>query len=402
MTRRPPFRCAVVGGCLTALVVPGLAVPATSARPAPRVPASNGRDRAGPIRHVIEVMLENHTEDNLFASFPGARGVPAGTVLADPGVAGGKASPSVAPPNEGEVQGGLNNSRGAELAMMDRRNGRYQMDGYARFPGEGRSALTTFSPAVDPNLQFLARHFELADRNFQPVVAPTLPNVLFALAATSHGALTNDVPDTGSWWTIFDELAAAHRSWRIYSGVPTWVYQNTVWTRLLPPGGESDLVGASRFFADLRQGRLPDFSFVRPGVGYSEEPPEDVGEGDLWLGEVVAALAGSRYWGSTALFVTYDEGGGFYDHVPPPLVPQSDGEGTRTPLVVVSPYARRGVFDASTTNVSILSFVQHLWGLVPLNSLNAAQNNLVRAFDFQGKPLPPPHLPLAPPATIGF
>lgn len=354
------------------------------------------------VRHVIEVMLENHTEDSLFASFPGSRALPSDTTLADPALPGGQAAPLVAPPNEGDVQAGLNNSRSAELTMMDRRQGRYRMDGYARFPGEGRSALTTFAPSVDPNLQALAHQFELADRNFQPAIAPTLPNVLEALTATTNGELTNRVADTGRWRSIFDELAAAHRSFRIYSGVPTSIYEGTVWTRLLPPGHADDLTGTTRLFADLRSDRLPAFSFVRPGVGYSEEPPEDVGQGDTWLGQIVAALAASRAWSSTVLFVTYDEGGGFYDHVSPPVVAGSDGYGTRTPLVIVSPWARRGVFDARTTNLSVLAFVQHLWSLPPLDHLNAVQNDLAGAFDFRTRPLPPPRVPVAPRGTIGF
>lgn len=288
--------------------------------------------------------------------------------------------------------------------MMDRvASGGYKMDGYTLFPGEGLSSITTFAPQTDPNLQYLAHRFELADHNFQPAIAPTLPNVLYALAATAHGALTNNVSATGpTWSTIFDELNAARRSWRIYAGVPRSVFTGTVWERLLPTGTAANLTSTTRFFVDLKQGSLPDFSFIRPGVGYSEEPPEDLEEGDAWLGQIVSALSHSRYWDSTALFVTYDEGGGFFDHVAPPVVPTSHGYGTRTPMIIVSPWVRRGVYSSQTTNISILAFVQHLWSLPPLNGLDAEQNNLINAFDFHRRPLAPPSPPVVPPETIGF
>lgn len=187
-----------------------------------------------PIEHVIEIMLENHTFDDLFGYFPGVNGIPAGATFANPS---DPANPSdrvgalVAPVNEGDVQSGLNNSRSAEVDMMDRApSGGYRMDGYTRYPGEGLSSITTFRTSVDPNLQYLARHFELADDNFQPAIAPTLPNVLYALASTSHGFLTNAVPTQGGRWrTIFTELTAARRSWRIYAGVPRSYFAGTVW-----------------------------------------------------------------------------------------------------------------------------------------------------------------------------
>ena len=405
MARRPHARPVLP---LAVLAVVALLVATAATLGGPRLasassPARARRSPRSPIRHVIEVMLENHTFDDLFDGFPGADGIPAGTTLPGPGDPSRRVAPLLAPENEGDVQGGLNNSRAAELEMMDPRpGGGYRMDGYTRYPGEGLSSITVFSPSTDPDLQYLARSYELADHNFQPAIAPTLPNVLYGLAATSEGHLTNSVPATGSWRTIFDELEAAHRSWRIYAGVPLSVFRGTVWDRLVPPGSTGGLATTSRFLADLADGELPDFSFVRPGVGYSEEPPEDLGEGDAWLGQLVEAVARSRYWSSTALFVTYDEGGGFYDHLSPPAVPGSYGYGTRTPLLIVSPWVRGHLYHQVTTNLSVLAFVQHLFGLPALDRLNAEQDDLARAFDFARRPLAPPRPPVAPPATIGF
>ncbi|HTU72619.1 MAG TPA: alkaline phosphatase family protein, partial [Trebonia sp.] len=187
--------------------------------------------------------------------------------------------------------------------------------------------------------------------------------------------------------------------WKIYYALPPSVLNGTIWDQIIPKGHSQDLTTGTQFFTDLADGQLPDFSFVRPGVGYSTEPAEDVGEGDAWIGQLVNAVAQSKYWDSTAIFVTYDESGGFWDHQAPSY---ASGYGARTPMIIISPYARQGVFHQQTTNVSILKFMQTLWGLPPLTSLNARQNPLLSAFDFTQAPLAPPTLPDAPADTIGF
>ncbi len=223
---------------------------------------------------------------------------------------------------------------------------------------------------------------------------------MMALNATAHGWYYNRRnPHPAPWYSIFDELTQYRYTWKIYLGLPTWLHPRQSWYELVPRRHRSDVTTASQFYSDLASGALPRFSFVRPGFGYSEEPREDIAEGDAWLGQLVQAVARSRYWKSTAIFLTYDEGGGFWDPVPPPA---SGGYGTRTPMVIVSPWVRRGAFSQRTTNISILSFMQHLWGMPPLNSLNAQQNDLAAAFDFRQRPLHRPEPPVAPSATIGF
>jgi phospholipase C len=368
-------------------------------------PAGGSAGPTSPVKHVIEIMIENHTFDNLFGSFAGADGIPANVSMLNPN-AYFDSEPSVSPvwatPNEGDVQGGINNSTVAEQMAMDYQPGRgYLMDHYTVFPQDGMSAITEFGPQFDPNQQYLAHTYELADHNFQPVIAPTQPNVMTALNGTDHGWVYNNLEPgaTQPWNSIFDELTAHDRTWKIYYALPPSVLDGTIWDQIIPSGYAQDLTTATQFFTDLSDGNLPDFSFVRPGVGYSTEPPEDVEEGDAWIGQLVNAVAQSPYWNSTAIFITYDEGGGFWDHVAPSY---SNGYGTRTPMIIISPYARRGVFHQQTTNVSILSFMQHLWGLPPLTPLNARQNDLMGAFDFSQAPLPAPAVPAAPTDTLAF
>ena len=338
------------------------------------------------IQHVIEIMLENHTYANLFPVHTRRRH--------------GRLRTIKAPADEGDVQGGISNSRAAEMRAMNYRQGKgYLMNRYTR-PPFGSSAVTRFGARFDPDLRYLARRYESATRNFQPAIAPTRPNVMMALNATTHGWYYNRRnPHPSPWYSIFDELTQYSYTWKIYLGLPTWLHPRQSWYQLVPRKHRSDVTTASQFFTDLSSGTLPRFSFVRPGFGYSEEPREDIAEGDAWLGQLVQAVARSRYWNSTAIFLTYDEGGGFWDPVPPPV---TTGYGTRTPMVIVSPWARRGAYAHRTTNISILSFMQHLWGMAPLNSLNAQQNDLAGAFDFRQRPLRRPRLPVAPSATIGF
>lgn len=373
----------------------GLAVAMTMITLTAGLAPASGTGRAGDalrslgahrIQHVIEIMLENHTYANLFPVHTRRRH--------------GGQRPVKAPANEGDVQGGISNGRAAELRAMHYRRGRgYQMNRYTR-PPYGASAVTTFGPRFDPDLRYLARRYESATRNFQPAIAPTRPNVMMALNATAHGWYYNRRnPHPAPWFSIFDELTQHRYTWKVYLGLPTWLHPRESWYQLVPRRHRADVTTASQFFTDLATGGLPRFSFVRPGFGYSEEPREDIAEGDAWLGQLVQAVARSRYWKSTAIFLTYDEGGGFWDPVPPPV---SAGYGTRTPMVIVSPWARHGPFTRSTTNISILSLMQHLWGMAPLNALNAQQNDLAAAFDFRQRPLPRPKLPVAPSATIGF
>jgi len=375
---------------------------AQAAQPTPPAP----RNSASPIKHVVEVMLENHSFDNLFGNFPGADGIPAGTKLQNPKATYDSApdvSPVWASPNEGDVYAGIDNSRAAVQMSMDYAPHQgYLMDHYTMVPNNGMASITEFGPQFTPNQQYLAGNYALEDRNFQPAIAPTQPNVMYALNADAHGWMYNNLnpDDTRPWNSIFDELADHGRTGKVYYGVPRSHLTGTIWEKIVPPD-LADLSTADQFFTDVSAGSLPDFSFLRPGVDYSGEPEEDLGNPDAWIGQIVDAVAKSPYWDSTAVFVTYDEGGGFWDHVSPRVV-HPYGYGERTPTMIVSPYVRRGVFHQETTNMSILSFMQNQWGLPPLNSLNAQQNNLSDAFDFHQTPLPAPQMPVAPADTLAF
>ena len=147
---------------LVAALVPVVAAVAavTSAATAPTGQAQAAGVPGSPIKHVIEIMIENHSFDNLFGSFPGADGIPANASFLNPSAyydSAPNVSPVQATPNEGDVQGAINNSRVAEQMAMDYVPGKgYQMDHYTTFPQDGMSAITEFGPSFDPDEQYLA------------------------------------------------------------------------------------------------------------------------------------------------------------------------------------------------------------------------------------------------------
>lgn len=361
-----------------------------------------------PIKHVVEILLENHTFDNLFGQFPGADGIPAGTTLPNPSAYFSSApdvSPVYATPNEGDVQGSIDNSRPGEQMAMDYVPGQgYQMDNFTRYPFDGMSSITEFPAGMDPNLQYLAQHFTLADENFQPAIAPSNPNIHYALTGSANGWMYNNLqPGTSNatWNSIFDQLDGAGMTSKIYYGFPA-SQLSSYWYQMIPTDRTSDVAPLTQLSSDVASGNLPNFSLVRADYShYDQEPPEDLTEGDAWLGQMVQQIVDSPEWSSTAIFVTYDEGGGFWDHVAPP-VRTPYGYGTRTPTVVVSPYTPVGIDSQQTTNTSIPRFMESLWGLKPLNTFTAQQNDFTSAFKFDQKPAAAPKLPLVPTDTIGF
>jgi len=393
-------RYGLTGALLVAgLLGPGLPASATALAAA----ATAGPDPTTggvPIHHVVEIMLENHTFDNLFGYLGGANGIPEATTFPSPFVAGQVVSPLLAPPDQGSVGPNLDNSRQIELQAMDHKpGGFFAMDHYTVTPYEGLASITVFPPSVDPNLQFLATHYALAESNFQPEIAPTLPNVLAALSGTSDGWYSNsDPPAADKFYTVFDQLQRAGHSWQVFNGGDGPV-AGPIWGHLVPAGQTDNVVGTDRFITEATDGTLPNFSFVRPGAGYSEESPEDTSLGDAWLGQLVLAVMKGPDWPSTVIFFTYDEGGGYWDHVPPPQVDVA-GDGTRTPMVVISAYTTPQFITQTTTNLSVLSFMQELWHLPALDITNLQAPDLFQYFDFHEIPRPPALPPAAPPATL--
>jgi phospholipase C len=141
------------------------------------------------------------------------------------------------------------------------------------------------------------------------------------------------------------------------------------------------------FFAALRTGNLPAVAFVKPIGAHNEHPGyADLLTGQQYVATLVKAVQDSAVWQSSAIIITYDEGGGRWDHVPPPGGDRW-GPGVRVPAIIISPYAKRGFVDHTPyETVSILKLIETRWNLAPLGSRDAAANNLLNAFDFSLTP----------------
>jgi len=160
------------------------------------------------------------------------------------------------------------------------------------------------------------------------------------------------------------------------------------------PEGRAHIRDASEFVKALREGGLPAVAFVKPHARQNAHPVSStVGAGDRWIGEIVKAIMASRYWARVAVVITYDEGGGWFDHVPPPAV-DAFGLGTRVPTLIVSPYAKRGVVvTGEYDHASILKFIEWRFGLEPLTERDRRAAAFLEAFDFDQAPRPPIALP---------
>jgi hypothetical protein len=187
------------------------------------------------------------------------------------------------------------------------------------------------------------------------------------------GPLADHVP------TIFDRMQEAAVSWKIYGGSnptgdptkPTnggygWTICPDFWSCVGDPVQHAKLVKATTIFQDLKAGALPQVSFVTPKGGDSAHPPQSASLGDAWVGRVVKSIMHSSAWSSTAIFITYDDCGCFYDPVNP--LQYNENWGVRVPMVIVSPYAKAGYTDTTpATFISVMAYIEHTFGLTPLN-----------------------------------
>ncbi len=222
--------------------------------------------------------------------------------------------------------------------------------------------------------------------------------------------------DTGVCWngpTFGDALDAAHVSWRHYSTDNTGVFNGFInfrsWYPLTDPNlpGSHFRISINDLYNDINAGDLPQFTWVKPPcIALSDHPgvSHDPFGGSDWVASVVNKIgANQALWQHTVIFVVWDDWGGFYDHkIPPqPGIGLDDGltPGMRQPFIVISPYDRTpgGVNHDFTTYASVLHFTEELYGIAPLNTLDAYANDLGSFFDFSKQYTPFVSIPYAEP-----
>ncbi|MCI4347417.1 MAG: alkaline phosphatase family protein [Thermoplasmata archaeon] len=327
------------------------------------------------VRHVVEIMMENHAFDNFFGTFPGASGLPPNTSLPD-GM-GGRVRPYWIP---GNATPDLPHDLGSELVDLDHG----AMDGFVEAMARFNASIPDTPMGYYNDSQIggywtLASQFVLCDRYFAPVLGPSNPNRLYAIAGDSGGVTSDAWPAGGvRIQTLFDELSLYGVSWRYYYQPSTFLpIPLHVAPLSFSPTETAKIVPLAGLVADIQAGALPAVTFVDPSATqYSGHPPQDVRWSVNWSLSIIGAIELSPLWASTAIFLTWDEGGGFYDHVRPPSI-DALGDGFRVPMLVISPFtAHGGIVSTVFDHTSVLKFVDENWGLPYLNSRVAGANSI--------------------------
>jgi phospholipase C len=248
----------------------------------------------------------------------------------------------------------------------------------------------------------LADAYTTCDRWFCSVLGPTLPNRMYWHAATSNGAQANDEVLGGAFRgidSIYHRLDEAGVDWAYYYGdIPVLAFLEGVET-------EGKLRRFQDFIEDTREGILPPVSYIDPAFSYNDDhPPHHPLLGQQLIASIYQALATSVHWNKTLLVVTYDENGGFYDHVPPGTAADDmpelgfDQLGFRVPALVIGPYVKQGyVSSVDYDHTSALKHLENEYDLAPLTARDAAANDLIDCIDLErlaaGDPRPPIELP---------
>jgi phospholipase C len=383
----------------------------------------------GKITNIVFVIKENRTFDHMFGRFPGAEGATSGPTCDGTVVPLRRAANHAGSPLHSFIAG-VTAINGGLMNCFDDLPGGTNLEGYVQYH---RQDL--------PNYWAYARHFSLADHFFSSVYGPTTVEHLWTLAGQSDRFVDVEREDQGgsgepgefcaddkermrSFKTLskqetraayqLEESAAAEEmaqrfwidrwpctdirilpdlletrgiSWKYYRGggrhqkaikMIRHVRFGPMWEKV---------VSNSEFDDDVREGRLPSVSWLIPPQHTNEHPPHGMCEGENWTVRHLNILMQSHYWQNSAVFVTWDDFGGFYDHVPPPHV-DLYGMGPRVPALIVSPWARPGYVDGHSYDFSsVLKTIEQLYNLPTLGERDARARPMWNSFDFEQEPL---------------
>ena len=397
MTSRRPFKRAR----LAVLLIPVLVMLVTGQSPVAHADSSaQAIPTTTPIKHFVTLMQENHSFDNYFGTYPGADGIPASVCM--PYDLNDPSKGCVKPFRIGNrpVED-LGHSRSIFLSQFNRG----KMNGFvSAYTGLGirdpRLPMGHYDDRDIPYYWNLADNYVLFDRNFTSASAGSVANHMFWVAG-QPGSKNGDIipPDGFTVPTIFDRLQAAGVSWKFYvqNYDPSVTFRTpgkgdrgsqVVWCPLLAyarflddPELWSHIVPIEQYYTDLDNGTLPAVSYIVPS-GSSEHPPGSIQAGEAFVKTLVNSLARSSAWSTSAFTWSYDDWGGWYDHVPPPKVDRY-GYGFRAPALLISPYAPHGVVNHTTVDfTSQLKFIEENWGVAPLSTRDARATSLGEALDF--------------------
>jgi phospholipase C len=365
------------------------------------------------IQHFVFIIKENRTFDNYFGTYPGADGVTSGPISTGQVIPLGR-TPDVTPRDIGHSW--TNAIQSWDNGRMDRFDTIGPQVSACNINGD-MLCYTQLQQQDIPNYFAYAQHFVLADRNFSSQHGMSLPNHLYTIAAQSGGVISNGEPQPSAgcdaipsatvkvidsqgyvtnqfpcfnMTTLADVMEGAGVSWRYYTPSHTiWnpldaidhIRNSTLWNTNVSPD--------TQFATDAFNGNLPAVSWVVPTGTASEHPPQSSCLGENWAVQQINAVMQGPDWATTAIFLVWDDFGGFYDHVPPPQIDQ-EGLGPRVPLLIISPYAKAGYISHTQYELSsLLKIVEERFNLAPLTQRDTIANDMLDSFDFNQSPLPP-------------
>jgi phospholipase C len=357
---------------------------------------------ANPIQHVVVIMQENRTFDNLFNGYPGADTVQTGMSY------GNTVPLAVAPLGYGSD---LDHTHTGWWQEWD--NGK--MDGF----DAASQSYTFVSPTETVPYWTLAQNFTLGDRMFQSNTGPSFVAHQYMIAGQSGNASENpngsvwgcDAPATETvaligpngtdlpgvypcfdYQTMGDLLDAKGVSWRYYAPGPTTdsffiisAYQAIRHIRFGPDWLNNVISPETNVLTDIANGHLAQVTWIVPSYNNSDHPGAPP-YGPDWVASIVNAIGNSPFWNSTAIFISWDDWGGFYDHVPPPQI-DAMGLGFRVPVLVVSPYARHGyISHVNHESSGFLRYMEEVFNLPSLGTRDSVADDFSDCFDYTQTP----------------
>jgi len=408
-----PCAAALALAACSANAAGGGGVPARAASARSQAPAPPATPR---IRHVVVLVQENRSFDNLFQGYPGADTSPTGKTSKGKTV---KLKPV---------------SLAANYDILHESAEYFQAcDGTGSIPGtncrmDGFDLETATGMKLPPDPQYayvphsetklyfeMARRYVLADRMFTSHIDASFVSHQYIIAGQAQSAV--DLP-SGNWGcgngptdqvgtieqnrtygssvepcfdsqTIGDELDAKLLPWRFYANTQTdlWSGYQAISHVRNGPDWQNVIAPSAQFITDVGNGQLSAVTWITPSCANSDHPNCLSKTGPQWIASVVDAVGKSPFWDSTAIFVMWDEWGGWYDHVPPPYE-DYDGLGFRVPLLVISPYAKQNyVSHVQYEHGSILRFIEDTFGLARLAASDQrATSPAADCFDFAAPP----------------
>lgn len=373
-----------------------------------------------PIQHIVFIVKENHSFDNYFGLFPGVNGTTTGQINVQ-GV-------SQTIPLGNAVDHPTDYChlwscarKAYDKGAMDAFNLADSKCSLAPYP-----CYTEAQQSFIPNYWQLAQNFVLDDATFSSLIGPSFPNHLYTVAGASgpdpeDSVINNPVgpghPGNGGGWgcdsasgttvqllnrtkvfpcfsfpTLADEMQQANLPWKYYAPLPgqpgyAWsaldafkqIRNTTIWTQ--------SVVSSSQFVTDAANNQLPAFSWLVPPYNVSEHPPQSTCKGENWTVQQINAVENSPAWSSTVIVVTWDDYGGFYDHVAPQQVDKL-GYGFRVPMLIISPYAYAAgnpanphVDHTTLEFSSVLQLAENIFNLPSLGQRDVSAGNLMSALD---------------------